>query len=194
MKSGPRNAMIAKVSNVKLKTALEIVISAITVVYFFLVIMWLCPSSELTTRIVAPIKFFWLFWGLEQNWKLFSPLIRNINYHTSATITFQDGTETVWEPPRMEKLSLIDKFRLEKFRKWSVDSLPWPDYKEFWPDFARYVGRKYYVAQNPPVSLSLILHWIEIPLPEKNVARDSLPEHTKTSTVFFYRYRNQDFQ
>ncbi|HEY9786731.1 MAG TPA: hypothetical protein V6D17_15115, partial [Candidatus Obscuribacterales bacterium] len=65
----------------------------------------------------------------------------------------------------MDQLNCFDKWRLEKYRKWGIDSLPWTPYKAYWPDFARYVGRQYYNANNKPVSLVLNLHWVEIPRP-----------------------------
>jgi hypothetical protein len=97
----------------------------------------------------------------------------------------------------MKRLNYIERFRDEKYRKWCVDSLPWPDYKEFWPDFARYTGRKFYNKANKPVSLSLQLYWIEIPKPGSGpngnaVPAGALPEHTKMNTVLFYRYRPED--
>jgi hypothetical protein len=101
----------------------------------------------------------------------------------------------LWEAPRMEKLSLMDRFRLEKFRKWGVDSLPWADFKEFWPDFARYLGHQYYDPGNKPVFLSLCLYWSDIPPPESaSNSRSKLPEHTKFTTQFTYRYVPEDFK
>ena len=179
----------------------QIALSALIAVYLFFTISWLSPESEARTRIVEPIKQFWLFWGLDQNWRLFSPVIKNINFHTVAVITFEDGYRLNWELPRMKRLDYFQRFRDEKYRKWTIDSLPWPDYKPFWPDFARYVGRKFYNPVNKPVSLTLQLYWIEIPKPETKglgnivapiVPAGALPEHTKMNTVFFYRYQPGD--
>jgi hypothetical protein len=169
----------------------EIALSFVVASYLFFTITWLCPDAPLKTRILEPVKQFWLFWGLEQNWKLFSPEIREINFHPEAILTFANGDRMIVEMPRMNRLSYGERFRLEKFRKWSIDSLPWPDYKEFWPDFARYIGRKHY-NQNKPSTLSLNLYWIEIPKPSASSNVAALPEHTKMSTVFFYKYKAED--
>ncbi|MBK7745864.1 MAG: hypothetical protein IPP57_01825 [Candidatus Obscuribacter sp.] len=172
----------------------EALTSLLIALYLSCQIAWLSLDSPLRTRIVEPFTQFWLFWGLDQNWRLFSPEIKNINFHTVAVITFEDGSKLNWELPRMKRLNYWERFRDEKYRKWCVDSLPWPDYKEFWPDFARYAGRKYYQPNNKPVSLSLLLYWIEIPKPEaKIVPVAKLPEHTKVNTVFYYRYKASDF-
>ena len=99
----------------------------------------------------------------------------------------------------MSRLNYFERFRDEKFRKLCVDSLPWPDYKEFWPDFAKYMGRKFYNKANKPVSLSLQLFWIDIPKPDSRkdgsiVPVSALPEHTNINTVLFYRYSGADLQ
>lgn len=95
----------------------------------------------------------------------------------------------------MEKLSYFDRFRLEKYRKWGIDSLPWTPFKEFWPDFARYVGRQLYDKRNKPVSLTMNLHWSEIPPPDKNpVKQADVPDRTKFSTVFCYMFKDEDFK
>lgn len=174
-------------------TGREIALSSLICLYLFIQIAWLCPDSKPRSAIIEPVKLFWHFWGLDQSWKLFSPEIKNINFHTVAIITFADGMKLNWELPRMKRLNYLERFRDEKYRKWCVDSLPWPDYKEFWPDFARYAGRKFYRPDNKPVSLSLVLFWIEIPSPEgKIVPVANLPEHTKMNTVFYYRYKPED--
>jgi len=173
---------------------LEAALSVAITVYLFFTVTWLSPESPTRTRILEPIKQFWLFWGLDQNWRLFSPVIKDINFHTMAVMTFEDGYRMSWELPRMKRLNFVERFRDEKYRKWCVDSLPWPDYKEFWPDFARYAGRKFYNKDNKPVSISLQLFWIEIPKPDDKsfVPVASLPEHTKMNTVLYYRYRSED--
>ena len=182
----------------------EVCLSILTVTYLFFTITWLSPESEPRTRIIAPIKQFWLFWGLEQNWRLFSPVIKDINFHTVAVLTFEDGMRLNWELPRMKRLDYVARFRDEKYRKWCVDSLPWPDYKEFWPDFAKYIGRKFYTKTDRPVSLSLLLYWVPIPPPGKVGAApassettaftpaSALPEHSRLSTVFYYQYKPGD--
>lgn len=171
----------------------EILLSSTIALYLGVQIAWLMPESLARTAVISPIKQLWQFWGLDQNWRLFSPEIKNINFHTVAVITYADGMKLNWELPRMKRLNYWERFRDEKYRKWCVDSLPWPDYKEFWPDFARYAGRKFYKADNKPVSLSLVLYWIDIPKPtDKIVPVAALPEHTKMNTVFYYRYKPED--
>ncbi len=173
----------------------ELFISLFICTYLFYLIAWLSPENETRKRIIEPINTAWLFFGLDQNWRLFSPEIKDINFHTLAILTFEDGSKKIWELPRMKRLDFWQRFKDEKFRKWSIDSLPWPDYKEFHPDFAVYVGKKFYNPSNKPVSLSLQLFWTDIPDPEKHFTKvENLPEHTRMNNVFFYRFKEGDLQ
>lgn len=175
---------------------IELILSIVSIAYIFFALLWLSPDSGIKKAVLAPANLLLLYWRLDQNWALFSPTIRDINYHTVAIVTFEDGTKAVWEPPRMDKLSLWERFQKEKFRKLDIDSLPWPDYKKYWPDFARYVGRKLYNGRNKPLSLSLNNFWIEIPRPTKDhcVSRDQLPSHSKLNNVFYYRYSAEELK
>ncbi len=178
----------------------EAFLSVVSISFVFITAFWLAPDKEaigaLKKRIIDPIRIFWLFWGLEQNWALFSPTIREINYHTIGVVTLKDGSKLIWEPPRMDKLNLVERFRQEKFRKWGVDSLPWKPHKQFWPFMARYVGRQVYNKQNPPVQFSLLLFWTKIPppTPTEFVSKSKLPEHTTCNHIFTYVFRDEDWR
>lgn len=181
------------------RTFREIAQTIFTIIFISITALWLspdkAPSSVLKKNIIEPIKVFWLFWGLEQNWALFSPTIKDINYHTVGVLTRQDGSNEIWEVPRMDKLDLLERFRLEKYRKWSIDSLPWPDHKQFWPYIARYVGRQKFRADNPPVKLTLLLFWTKIPSPHTSFTkRTQLPPHTSCNNIFTYEYSSEDFR
>lgn len=171
----------------------QAVVSVLTLFYFLCVIVWMSPESTPRSYFIRPIQGIWQYWRLGQSWKLFSPVIRDINYHTSVRITFEDGSNTVWELPRLEKLNQFERFRQERWRKWAVDTLPWPNYKPFWPDLARYAGRKFYNPDNKPVRMSLYLHWANLPNPDMHISRENLPHHSKVNAIFQYRYTPEDF-
>lgn len=172
----------------------QIVVSIITALYFFIVIIHLSPGGEYRKRITESAWLFWNYWRLDQNWNLFSPVIRDMNHHMIATVTFADGTKTVVELPRNNKLGLAGKMKDEMWRKWAGDSVPFPNYKEFRPDLARYIGRRLYRPDNPPVTLTLTWFFIKIPEPSANVAQDRLPHHTNTGAIFEYRFQPEDFK
>lgn len=178
----------------------EVFLSVVTLTFLFFTGFWLIPDKDqvgtLRKHVIEPVRSFILFWGLEQSWALFSPRIRDINYHTAGLVTFEDGSKYIWEPPRMDKLNLVERFRLEKFRKWGVDSLPWDTHKEYWPYLARFVGRQVYNKDNPPVQFSLMLFWAKIPPPTKEefVSKEKLPAHTLSNHIFTYNYSEEDFR
>jgi hypothetical protein len=173
----------------------EIALSCVIAFYLYQAIASISPDSSLKEAITDPVKNYWNFVGLTQNWALFSPIIRNINYHAATTITFENGEILLWQLPRMDRLDLYQRFRLEKFRKWDVDSLPWPDYKSFWPDFARCAGRLYYSPTNKPKQCSLFYEYTEIPPASDHLTdRYELPVHNKPVTVFTYFFKPEDFK
>jgi len=169
-------------------------IACLVALYFFYAVVWLGPACELKGRLLDPIRPLICYWRLDRSWALFSPTIRNVNYHTCVTITFEDGTKVIWQLPRMDRLNMSDRLRWDKWRKLDVDSLPWDKYyKGLWPDFARYIGRKFYNPSDKPVSLELNLFFTDVAPPPKQPI-ESFPWHNKHSTVFIYRYAPEDFQ
>ncbi len=168
--------------------------SVVLVFYFLFLIAYLFPKNEARNRLVEPFEVAWNYWRLDQYWALFSPGIRNINFHPTAVIRFEDGAELAWQFPKNSKEGFLDEYRGEKWRKLCIDSMPWPDFKEYWPDIARFLGKKYYDSSNKPVSFSLHLNWADTPKPEAKVSRDNFPNHTKFYTIFVYRYTARDFE
>lgn len=171
----------------------QIIVSVPLALYFILLIAYISPRNEARDRLVQSYELWWDYWRLDQNWALFSPGIRDINYHPSAVVSFEDGTEMAYPFPRNSKDGLMGELSGEKWRKLSIDSLPWPDFKPFWPDVARFIGRQCYAPSNKPVSMSLYLHWTDIPKPEVHCSREKFPYQTKFQTVFVYRYKPGDF-
>jgi len=172
----------------------QIIASIPTALYFFILIVSLTPASEWHERVMTPVLSFWNYWRLDQNWNLFSPIVRDINHHTTALITFEDGTKTLVELPRSTKFGLAGKFKDEMWRKWAGDSLPFPNYKEFRPDLARYIGRRFYNPENPPVTLTLSWYFTRIPPPAQNRPQNKLPYHTVSSPIFEYKFTPEDFK
>jgi hypothetical protein len=190
------NKQVFRPVPVNIELVREIIISIFICLYLFYSVTWVSPDCGLKARILEPVRIFWNFWRLDQNWNLYSPVIRDINFHLSAIITFEDGTKMIWQLPTMGRYSLIDRYRMERFRKWGNDVLPWKDkYKEFWPDFARYVGRLFYRPNNKPTKISLHLFRCELPPPKEPIPdRFELPKHWRFETKFTYLYTAKDFQ
>ncbi len=84
----------------------QAVLAVLTALYFFLVIASLSPKTEWSKRVNDSVEDVWNYLRLDQNWALFSPEIRAINYHTTAVVTFTDGTRMIWELPRAHESPL----------------------------------------------------------------------------------------
>lgn len=189
------SGMQLTISAVNRQSAMEIVLSTASVMYIVCTVFWILPDCALRTKLISPYKVFWDFSGLHQRWVMFGAMHDVKNLHLTATIVYQDGMILFWEPPRSDILSNFDKFRLERFRKWDDDWIPFDKYKNYWPDLALYVARFHSQAGNRPVSFSLHMHSYAIPLPERGlIKRSCLPEHTEYSTIFTYHYSDQDFK
>ena len=170
-------------------------ISAFLLVYFTVNIILLLPKNALSASVASLTDEAWSFADMHQNWSVFGPDLRRINYHSTATVLYDDGSIRVIDLPRPELRSLFDKIRQEKFRKYLDDSLPWPPYSgQFAPDTSRYIARRCALPGLTPVLVSLRLNWIETPRPSAHVNRDHLPPHTRQHTYFIYRVKPGDLR
>lgn len=139
--------------------------------------------------------------GMKQGWRVFSPDLRTTNWHTLCLIELEDGTVKAVEFPRMEKLSLIERFIHEKQRNILGDRITNPIYKRFRPMIARYYARANINhdlenAHGQPVRVTFI--FASAPMPDIHsshwVYRDRLPEHTFKQVYFSYAVNPGDLE
>jgi hypothetical protein len=174
----------------------RIVISGGLIFYFTLAVIHQLPDSPLATKVKDPTRTFCEFLGWPQNWHLFGPEIRNINFHSFGLIGYADGTIGSWEPPRFDKLTLHQKYCKDKFHKWDQDCIPWENYRDFWPGLARYVGRLHYEPKNVPVWFMLLRFEADIPDPRtgKLLEAADMPPHSRLLNAFTYHFQPEDFK
>lgn len=146
------------------------------------------PEGPLKSAILPFISPIIAATGIGQSWSVFSPDVREANYHETALIAFDDGLLKLYEFPRMQKLDYLERFRCEKFRKIFFDCMPWPEYKQFLPDFAQWVADSNQRANNQVQMVSLIHNHCRTPQPDPEhwVNRCDLPEHNNQTTYFVY--------
>ncbi len=131
--------------------------------------------------------------GMKQAWRVFAPDLRTLNWHTLCLVELADGTIKASEFPRMEKLSLLERFAQEKKRSVLGDRIAHPVYKKFKPSIARHYARSNDDADNPPVRVTFVFASAPMPpLDGKWVYRDQLPEHTFKQVYFSYAVRPED--
>jgi len=136
--------------------------------------------------------------GWTQYWGLFSPGIRNQNYHSTALIEFADGTCKLYEFPRtnVDMNDYLSHFGGEKKRKLFGDNFLWEGYEQFLPSICRFVARANDDPTNPPRKITLSWQHAYTPLPDPQnwKFRDQMPYHTERIIKFVYRITPQDLQ
>lgn len=173
----------------------EIFLSLAIFGYLGITFIYLSPETSAKTFLLKPVRDIWLFCGFEQSWALFAPTVRDLNFYPTAVITFEDGTKAIWEPVRMDTLNSIEQIRYEKFRKWSIDTLIWTTFANYWPDTARYVASLYYDPNNKPVSFALNLHWAHMQPPvEPLSSHRRLPQRDGFNSMFCYKFTEDDLK
>jgi hypothetical protein len=172
----------------------RLLISLFILFYFTSVTIGLLPDSPLRSRV---IDWSWMvdsLLGVEQNWQMFCPTVRDLNFHISAIITFADGTSTLWEFPRFDNTSFWFCFTRSRLRKQLNDNLIWDDFASFHPAIARYIARCYVDPKNQPVKVSLAYNWFKVPPIEEAPDRLHLPQHIHRYTFFVYAVRPEDLR
>ncbi len=125
--------------------------------------------------------------GLGQNWAMFSPEPRKMNFHSSLLIQFKDGSLRLMEFPRFELMALDEKFRRHKLRKLFNDVMVNEVGEKYRPAIARFLVSKFNSSENPVKKLSLDFNYQEVRSPDQFFTDRSRPEsHLNKSTIFVY--------
>jgi hypothetical protein len=133
--------------------------------HFSGVLFWLSPDCPLKQKLITPFIGYLNFFGMWQGWSVFEHP-RTYNEYLTASVMFKDGSQKIWEFPRMEKMGIVEKMFKEGYRRWSNDCVSDVNDSYLWPDTTRYIARLNRSYSNPPVSVSIIRHWTWIDPPE----------------------------
>jgi hypothetical protein len=121
------------------------------------------------------------FCGVWQEWNMFAPEPRSIRIRMDATVTLRDGTSKTWTFPQMDQMSLWERLRKERYRKWAHDGVRTDSESRLWEPTVLYIARQFDDPENPPVAVQLHRHWAVIPKPTEagaDIAR--APTHRYT--------------
>jgi hypothetical protein len=92
---------------------------------------------------------------------------RTHNVALTAEIKYKDGTHTHWSAPRMEELSLTQKYLKERYRKWSIDNVANTRDPYFYFTTSRYLANLYTdLEHGPPDYIYLTVCTTPIPAPD----------------------------
>jgi hypothetical protein len=166
-----------------LKRWQKIVINIFIVFHIFAITAWAIPfRSQFANDCRELVRPYLLWSGLFQDWNMFSPMPKATNTYLQAVIIYKDGSTQMWDFPRMELLSLTQKYSKERYRKF-VEILLDQNNAALRPDVARYVARLPGIREKDPQQILLMVKWSNI-LPNG----DGTFTRTALDQDVFYRY------
>ena len=173
-------------------------ITIFVLVHLYIMAFWGMPASRFRGYMVQPVYDYTIKSGLWHGWDMFSPDPMSINFRLHAQVFFKDGSLEIWEFPRMEKLSLWERYQKERYRKWR-ERVRQDIYQSVWDDTARYIARLHNNPTNPPVRIVLVRQWESIPplqfKPGTFELKDKQPMlELKEDLKFAYRFKYYDVQ
>ena len=141
-------------------------INAFIILNVVAIVFWSQPFSYRPQFLVKEITAGYMrFCGIWQEWNMFAPQPRSIRIRMDSTVNLRDGTKKTWTFPQMDQMTLWERCRKERFRKWAHDSVRVDAEARLWEPTARYIARQFADPDNPPVAVQLHRYWADIPGP-----------------------------
>jgi hypothetical protein len=107
----------------------------------------------------SPANYYLYSTGFWQYWNMFSPNPANVDVYLDALVTYQDGTQVVFEYPVMQKLSVFERYFKERYRKFVENAHP-DRYSYKWPAVAQAIAYQSYQGEgNYPMIVTLRRHF-----------------------------------
>ena len=149
---------------------------------------WAMPlTNPLLTAFRNLIRPYFLWAGLFQAWDMFSPQPRSINSYIEAIVLYKDGSTRNWAFPRMDHLSLTERYFKERYRKFA-DSLGEDANAALWPDAARRIAR---LNNNGP-SAEAMVFLVRYSSPIVPQSGSNLPAAWETQVFYAYTVEPED--
>jgi hypothetical protein len=108
-------------------------------------IVWdsLPDKSVVAEKFLYSIRYYQMFFALDQAWSMFAPVPGGVNSYLDAELKFTDGSKETWTFPRPSQIDPTDKFLAgERYRKYSQENLVPMERSEVWFDLSHYVARE----------------------------------------------------
>lgn len=161
----------------------RMVINLWLVAHLVMIYSWAVPGeSQLKKEINGFFERYVLYFGVWQSWDMFAPNPRDIKITMDAEIKYKDGSQKIWEFPRMDKMGFFEKFRKERYRKWAFDNVRVDQHSGLWLPTVRYIARSIDDPNRPLKSIALRRRWRQIVVPED---RGLAQEPPWNESVFF---------
>jgi hypothetical protein len=152
---------------------------------------WCLPMTNPFVQVCRfAVRPYFLWTGLFQSWDMFSPQPETTNAYLEAIVLYPDGSTKIWSFPRMDLLSLNERYHKERYRKF-IEVLLDGKNSVLWPDVARHVARLPGIRDGDPQKVLLLARWSTIVYQDDGTfTRSPLDEN-----VFFrYDVKPEDLQ
>jgi hypothetical protein len=130
----------------------------------------------------ALVKPYMVWAGLFQTWDMFAPNPEAVNSYIKTVVISRDRHMHVWSFPRMEELGFLERYKKERYRKFS-DVLPQPQFAPLWPDVAAHAATQFNSQSDPPEKVLLIDFQSEI-----HPGPDGAPDPAPRPNIFYDDY------
>lgn len=148
-----------------------------------------------TSRFKPIVHSVAVLFGIDQIWAVFGDF-RPMSYHSSAMITFGDGTQRLYEFPRFDKMSESEKFRHSKLRMIFYDFMANQKGEPFRPAIARYIAQCNANPLNQPTLMTFYFNYCDIPAPTQSMllerSKVAHQMHVNKQPYFVYTVSQSD--
>ena len=145
---------------------------------------------------IAPIRLIWAYLrqiGFEERWAPFAPNPPVGNIRLEVDLLFADGSRTVWDLPRMNEMSVLERSCKARY---TILIAQLERYRRAMPDLLRYAARLHRNPLNPPRTATLVLRAEPIPPPtwknQRSMPQQNLSPYQRT--LFVYEIRPEDLR
>lgn len=178
-KNAARIRETAKKISLKERLVVAFVCFHIVVIFIFAFPIDFLPVRALR-NLVAPYV---VCIGLTESWDMFAPDPKSTDQFLKAIVFRASGQTDIYSFPRMEELTLWERYRKERYRKFT-ESLLCNECSGLWPDVEKAVARRENKPADPPVKVVLIK--FESPIDPKAgaVGDDAAAKSTVLSELF----------
>lgn len=169
----------------------RVAISVFLLFHLFAITCWCIPiNSPLIAACRKMIRPYMVWTGLFQTWDTFAPAPKSTNGYIEGIVIYKNGHTRNWQFPRMEQLSLTERYYKERYRKF-VENLQEDGSAPLWPDAARRIARLNNDVSNPPEIVILVRHWSNI-VPHND--NDYHPEPWRAQIFYEYTVKPEDLK
>jgi hypothetical protein len=127
---------------------------------------WLLYWNHHGPKQFQPLRAYVGVTGFWQYWDMFSPNPSHTDIWVDAEVVYRDGTVKVYQYPRIFLLSIPEKFLKERYRKF-YERVNSNDHMLLRSVFAERIAHLNDDPKNPPVTVRLRRHWLDIVGPGK---------------------------